>query len=106
MPATGWKLYFNLRYHGYNLKSLNNAFEIKHVSGELFCITPTPGFKGLTSGQSINMGYTGTERIANYQDVPSGLFWVNDNNSDVGIRLHPLLIGNANSLPVADEASI
>jgi hexosaminidase len=106
VPSAGWKIYFNLRYHGYNLKSLNNAFQIKHVSGELFCITPTPGFKGLSSRQSINMGYTGTERIANYQDIPTGLFWVNDSKPGIGIPLHPLLIGNAGSLPVADESSI
>jgi hexosaminidase len=106
MPSAGWKIYFNLRYHGYKLTSLNNAFEIKHVSGELFCITPAVGFKGLTSRQTINIGYTGTERIANYQDIPSGLFWVNHSKPGIGIPLHPLLIGNTGSLPVADESSI
>src|ERR1700710_379775 len=41
IPLSGWKLYFNLRYHSYNLSSICPAFEIKHVTGELFYLAPT-----------------------------------------------------------------
>ena len=96
LPVSGWKIYFNLRYHGYRLKSLSNEFEIRHISGELFCIMPSLEFKGLSSGQSINMEYTGAARIANYQDIPSGLFWVNDNKPDSAIAMNKLLASEEN----------
>jgi hexosaminidase len=76
MPKSGWKIYFNLRYHGYRLASMTNTFEIKHVGGELFYIVPSPSFKGLEGGQSVIMEYAGDGIVANYQDLPSGLFWV------------------------------
>lgn len=77
LPASGWKLYFSLRYHGI-LQSKNNDLAIHHVKGDLFYISPSGTFKGLAAGGSAKVDYTGTGLIANYQDIPSGIFWVND----------------------------
>ena len=94
----GWKMYFNLRYHGYNLSSLNPELKITHVSGELFSIEPAANFSALQAGQSITMEYTGKGRVANYQDVPSGFYWVSDTNPDVAIDLGKVVIvGNASA---------
>src|SRR6188768_3211536 len=52
LPPGGWKLYFSLRYHGYDLASETPDFELVHASGELFFIRPTGSFKGLGPGES------------------------------------------------------
>jgi hexosaminidase len=92
MPSSRWKIYFNLRYHGFRLRSLTDEMKIKHVSGDLFFIAPDSGFHGLARMESIDIEYTGSGRIANYQDAPSGLFWVNDDDPGTGTRLHGLWI--------------
>jgi hexosaminidase len=100
LPKSGWKIYFNLRYHSYHLQSKSSLFEIKHESGELFYIAAVPGFTGLDKKQSIKLDYTGQGRIANYQDIPSGLFWTDDHEPGIGRALGKLLI----SLP--DKATL
>ena len=92
---SGWKIYFNLRYHGRQLKSIGAGFRIKHVSGELFYIEPDSSFAGLQKGQSVSMEFTGKARIANYQDIPSGLFWVYDSNPQSAMPLKKILIGKS-----------
>ncbi|HEY4322728.1 MAG TPA: family 20 glycosylhydrolase [Mucilaginibacter sp.] len=91
LPKSGWKIYFNLRYHSYNLKSLSDQFEIKHVSGELFYIEPTSIFKGFDKN-GVTMEYTGTQKIKNYMDAPTGLFLVYDKHPSVAIALNKLSI--------------
>jgi len=81
VPQSNWKLYFSLRYHGINLHAENSMFIIDHIAGDLFCIRPTDTFKGLNYGQSTKMEYTCQGTIANYQDAPSGFFWVNTHNA-------------------------
>ena len=92
LSPTGWKIYFSLRYHGYALSSKNPALEIKHVSGDLFCIQPSQNFTGLPRSESIVMEFVGNGRIANYQDVPSGLFFVSDDDVQHAVDLIPPVI--------------
>src|SRR5688572_18756052 len=108
LPPGGWKLYFSLRYHGHDLASETPDFELIHVSGELFFIRPTDSFKGLRAGESVDIKYKGKRLVANYQDVPSGLFWVNDSNKDVAIELaNPLLNDSTREkLPKANAGAI
>src|ERR1041384_275934 len=82
LPANGWQLFFSLRYHGYNLESQTKGVEISHVNGELFAITPTAEFK---PGNSFKMEFTGARKVANFQDVPSGFFYVGDDGKAVEI---------------------
>ncbi|GAB4038776.1 family 20 glycosylhydrolase [Spirosoma gilvum] len=102
VPTSGWKLYFSLRYHDIALTSLNPNFTIQHVNGDLFYIAPTTAFHGLGSGESARMDFVGGRRIGNYQDVPSGLFWVNDAAPQQAIALKTVSIG---PLPEAEKWS-
>jgi hexosaminidase len=108
LPPGGWKLYFSLRYHGHDLASETADFELVHVSGELFFIRPTDSFKGVGPGESVEIKYKGKRVIANYQDIPSGLFWVHDNNAQVAISLvNPVLSDSTeDKLPTANAAAI
>ncbi|HZY80743.1 MAG TPA: family 20 glycosylhydrolase [Cyclobacteriaceae bacterium] len=104
MPASGWKIFFNLRYHRTELASTNAALAIKHANGELFTITPTASAAALAPGQSIRMEFTGQRRVANFQDVPSGFFWVNDDNEQVAIELQKPTMNSSNvDLPQAEQ---
>jgi hexosaminidase len=97
MPASGWKIFFNLRYHRINLQSTISALSINHVNGELFTIKPTSSMSTVPAGSSIRMEFTGARRVANFQDVPSGFFWVNDDNQKVAIELpKPFVKRNTN----------
>ena len=105
IPMSGWKLYFSLRYHGV-LQSLNNDLSIQHVKGDLFYITPSDVFKGLSPGQSVKIDYTGTGTAANYQDIPSGIFWVDaDTNKPYTIPLAHI-VHNPGALHGADAQII
>jgi hexosaminidase len=109
IPATGWKLYFNLRYHGHDLTSVSPEFSITHVSGELFAIQPTANFKGLDPGKTTTLDYSGTKRIANFQDIPGGFFWINDHSDHAAISVaDPTLYTDDQSekLPIAEASSI
>ncbi|HTQ29355.1 MAG TPA: carbohydate-binding domain-containing protein, partial [Puia sp.] len=103
LPARGWKIYFNLRYHGYTLSSGNPKLELKHISGELFAITPLPANKPLLPGKSLQMEYSGNGRIENFQDLPSGFFWVNEQDSSRGIDMGKLTVLSASALPAPDQ---
>jgi len=109
LPSSGWRLYFNLRYHGFHLNSITPHFKIEQVNGELFFIAPTKEFKGLKPNQAARIEYIGTGRIANYNDLPSGLFWVRDNDKETAIPASDLTINHSflhDTLPQLDAAKI
>jgi hexosaminidase len=107
MPATGWSIYFCLRYHG-TLEAQDSGFTIRFVEGDLFRIRPTAAFKGLKPGGSTVLSFTGSGEIANYEDLPSGLFWVADRDTTRAITLHNVtydpgsLSGRPASEPLVD----
>ncbi len=100
MPQSGWKIYFSLRYHGL-LQSQDSAFTIKHIAGDLFFVQPNAVFKGLPAGQSVTLKYTGNGIMANYQDCPSGIFWVNEQNKE-----HALALTSVSYDPISPEGTI
>ena len=87
IPATGWCIYFSLRYHGV-LQAQDSSCTIRLVEGDLFRLQPTAAFKGLKPGKSTVLSFTGSGEVANYQDLPAGLFWVTnpDTNRAVALR--------------------
>ncbi|MEO8472817.1 MAG: family 20 glycosylhydrolase [Chryseolinea sp.] len=103
MRPSGWKLYFNLRYHGYQLTSQSTEIDIRHVSGDLFYLVPTVNFAGLKPGQSISVDYTGDRRIANFQDVPAGFFWVSNTDTTSSIKLYAPVIATERSMAKLPE---
>jgi hexosaminidase len=108
LPPAGWKIYFNLRYHTIELVSESPDFEIVHESGELFTIRPTSTFKGLVPRASADIVYKGKRLIANYQDVPSGFFWVTDDNDKVAIEIKNPSVSDSTllKLPTANPEAI
>ncbi len=109
LPEKGWKLYFSLRYHGHDLTSVSPDFTIEHVSGDLFSVQPSGHFKGLGAGDSVALDYTGKKRVANFQDVPGGFFWVSDDAAQSAVSLlAPTVYTDAGSekLPATDAGAI
>jgi len=106
LPATGWKIFFNLRYHGANLSPVNSPLSITHVNGELFYISPSQAFKGLPANDSITMQFTGTGRIANYNDMPGGMFWVNDKDNNKAYALNGITVIQSAAQPMLDAIAI
>ncbi|WP_160143915.1 family 20 glycosylhydrolase [Chryseolinea soli] len=106
LPASGWRLYFNLRYHGYDLKSSSAVAAIRQVSGELFYVVPTASFQPVASGQSFTLDYSGKAPVANYQDVPSGLFLTWDADSTRAIALANPTIDRKDNLPTPDYRGV
>jgi hexosaminidase len=104
MPASGWKIYFSLRYHRPNLASTNPSFTIQHVNGDLFTLTPTESTTTIEPGKSVRIEFTGARRVANFQDVPSGFFWVNDENPQEAIGLPAVVMNSKNvDLPSPEQ---
>jgi len=87
MPATGWSIYFCLRYHG-ALQAQDSSCTITLVEGDLFCVRPASSFRGLKPGGSTVLSFTGSGEIANFQDLPSGLFWVANPDTASAVILH------------------
>ncbi|MEI9917292.1 MAG: family 20 glycosylhydrolase [Bacteroidota bacterium] len=102
IPVSGWQIFFNLRYHRYDLKSNTNGVEISHVNGELFVITPTADFK---PAKSFTMEFTGARRVANFQDVPSGFFYVGDDDKAVALTRN-IIKPTDLDLPVASNDEV
>lgn len=102
MPATGWQIFFNLRYHGYDLSTNTNGLTISHVNGELFVITPTAEF---TPATSFSMEFTGGRRIANFQDVPSGFFFVGEDDKAIAILMMVATPENIDLPKVSEEST-
>ncbi|MEJ0031844.1 MAG: carbohydate-binding domain-containing protein [Bacteroidota bacterium] len=97
-----WQIFFNLRYHRYDLASNTKGVTISHVNGELFVITPTAEF---ISAKSFKVEFTGGRRIANFQDVPSGFFYVGGDDKAVEITRTVVTPTNID-LPTASEEKV
>lgn len=105
IPASGWKIFFNLRYHSINLESRDSALRIERINGELFAIIPTLSMKPVAPGRSLTLPFSGERMIANFQDVPSGFFWVSDDSVHSATPLDPPIVvtdGEGESLLTTD----
>ncbi|SHH78538.1 hexosaminidase [Chryseolinea serpens] len=102
LPGSGWRLYFNLRYHGHDLRSLSPGAEIRQVSGEFFYVAPSSSFKPVARGESFTVDFSGKAPVANYQDVPSGFFLTWDADSARAIVVPNPTVGRRDNLPAAD----
>jgi hexosaminidase len=78
LPAKGWKIYFNFARQ-ITPASVTNNVDIKHLNGDLFCLSPSSSFKGLTAGQSLPVEFTSADWVINAKDAPDGFYWVWDN---------------------------
>jgi len=58
IPANGWDIYFsNIR----NVRGLTNdaPFNLTHIQGDIFKLSPTDRFAGLSPGESVEIRYQG-----------------------------------------------
>lgn len=79
LPKEG-RIFFSLRYHSKNLKSSDATLE--HINGELFTLS---GFD-LKAGETKKVEFSGERKVANFQDVPSGFFYVGADDKPIEIE--------------------
>ena len=83
LPASGWKIYFN--YILSFTVEQTSPFEIKHVNGDVRSLSPIAEFKGLKSGEQIEITLLGSGSVLSFTDAPIGFFIVYDENPGKGI---------------------
>jgi len=85
MPATGWKIYFNISSVR-NLDTADKALTVKHINGDLFCMQPGKNFAQIDPGKSmITQVITGAQK--NQSDLPEGFYIVFDNKPSKGFAI-------------------
>lgn len=105
VPTSGWRIYFSLRYHTNQIKSISAEFDIRHINGDLFSLSPTPQFRGVEPGGSIRIPYSGLNYIGNYHDLPAGLFFVQDSNPQQALAIPNPVVTSHKNLLSADAVS-
>ncbi len=85
-PASGWKIYFNY-IRRVEPASVTGNTVIRHINGDVFCLSPEPGFKELKPGESIRIEFVSDEPVLNQTDAPDGLYIVWDGAPDHGQSL-------------------
>lgn len=83
LPAGGWKIYFNSG-RGFTKNAVSNNAVIEQVNGDLYSITPTPGFKDLKPGASARIEFVCDDPVVNISDAPEGPYLVWDAQPEKG----------------------
>ncbi|MEN0056027.1 MAG: family 20 glycosylhydrolase [Mucilaginibacter sp.] len=86
LPASGWKFYFNSG-RGFAEQAVSNNAKITAVNGDLYCITPTDGFKDLKPGASVRIEYINEDPVVNVTDAPEGIYLVWDAQPEKGYSI-------------------
>ncbi|PWT94935.1 MAG: beta-N-acetylhexosaminidase [Bacteroidetes bacterium] len=86
VPASGWKIYFNLA-RNVDAEPVTGGVNITHVNGDLFIMSPNSGFKSIAPNDSLRIEFVSADWVVNFTDAPLGLYWVWDNDADKGIAL-------------------
>jgi hexosaminidase len=86
LPASGWALYFNASSAPQSgLTSV--GLLVQDLSGCLFRISPTSGFKGIAPGDSLRLEYIASDAAINKSDAPEGFYMVWDDAPQRGISI-------------------
>lgn len=88
LPATGWKIYFNSRVLKTWAKDSLVA-TIKHVNGDLFCLSPLKAFKRVPGGAEVQLQLA-LQSMNNVTERPQGFYLVWDENPDHGENITKL----------------
>lgn len=88
LPATGWKIYFNSRVLKTWAKDSLVA-TIKHVNGDLFCLSPLKAFKRVPGGAEVQLQLA-LQSMNNVTERPQGFYLVWDKNPDHGENITKL----------------
>lgn len=90
LPANGWKIYFNSKSSVFT-QPAEASFAIKQLKGNLFQLAPLPGFKGLSSKETISTEVIFDGEILNGNDQPEGFYLVWDDAPTKAINIKNLL---------------
>src|SRR5450631_1714234 len=83
LPASGWKMYFNSA-RLFDSAAVKGNVRFDFINGDLFCMTPEPGFQALKPGASTRIEYVAQEPVVNITDGPEGFYLVWDAKPDTG----------------------
>lgn len=93
LDKSGWKLYFNF-IRIFEPKNSNPVFDIQHINGDLFVLTPNDSFKPLAPGEELDLQIVSKSWIVNFNDSPQGFYiaWDNGKITPLGEveRLEPV----------------
>lgn len=81
LPASGWAIYFNF-VRQVHPDTVTGGIQIAHVNGDLFRLSPRPGFTGLAPGASLRVEWISDNWAVNFTDAPIGLYWLADDAPD------------------------
>ncbi|WP_109674888.1 family 20 glycosylhydrolase [Dyadobacter jejuensis] len=70
-----WALFFNMSPRPIHPNQEPEAANVEHINGDWYKLVPNAGFT-LQPGDSIQIGYWGTEGIIKESDAPMGLYFV------------------------------
>lgn len=77
LPAEGWSLYLN-SIRPLVAGSFAPDFEMEHINGDFFRLTPTTSFEGIEPGESYELEYLSQFHAIKFTDSPQGLYFVFD----------------------------
>jgi hexosaminidase len=77
LPAAGWSLYLN-SVRPLVAESLLPDFELDHINGDFFKLTPTSSFSGIEPGASYELEYLSRFHAIKFTDSPQGLYFLFD----------------------------
>ena len=84
-PAGGWKIYFNfVRF--IDTTSVVGA-KIKFINGDLFQLSPPPGFQGIKPGSIHEVKFVSGDWAVNFTDAPTGFYIIWDDAPDKGYTI-------------------
>jgi hexosaminidase len=82
LPAKGWSIYFN-SMDGVVTGPLDGNLLLEQVSGGLFRVRPTAGFKGLAAWQTLNVDYYYPNLVIKMARAPAGPYLVFGSGDEV-----------------------
>ncbi len=86
VPASGWNIYFNSK-NSILVQEPSVFFTIKQLNGNLFQLSPTPNFKGLSTNGDVTTQVMMEGQVLNKNDQPEGFYFVWDDAPDKGIDM-------------------
>ena len=97
LPAAGWNIYFNSK-NSILVQGASEFFIIRQLNGNLFQLSPLPGFKGISPKQQAATQVIMDGQVLNRNDQPEGFYFVWNKAPDKGID-----IKNVTVTPVSIE---
>lgn len=95
LPVKGWRIYFN---SGRKISQVSQEIQFHHINGDLNYLEPTGLFKGLKTGETIDIVYVALGRAVNTNDAPVGFYFVWDNIPNNAVDLNAPVIRDNKSL--------